>query len=396
MTAYTPVERAALPVLALAFTAVHASRPSAAYRALELGAGDGQVGLVVGAFGGISLFLAVPFGRLIDWRGERWMLRTGCLALLLASVLAWRSASVAVLALSQACLGVGQMAIFLGVQTIASRTSTIAQRDRRFALLFVAASVGQLSGPLIAGWLIGTQPRSPGVVTDGPFLVALTLALVALMFTRWVARPRPAPAGIGDGHARPTHYRVRTVLSWSGLPVALLVSLVVLVALDVLIAYLPVIGERRGISAGVVGMVLSARAMASMVSRAAMSRMLRRLGRRRVLSGSLMLAAVGACGLTVATTPTQLAILVVLFGLGIGIGSPLTGSWLAGSAPPGGRASALSLQLVGNRLGQLTVPALVGSAAGVLGLGLVFAATAGGLLLCGELVRRSQHLDPVG
>jgi MFS family permease len=68
-----------------------------------------------------------------------------------------------------------------------------------------------------------------------------------------------------------------------------------------------------------------------------------------------------------------LVVVLTAMGLGLGIGQPLTMSWLTEQTPPYQRGVALSLRLAGNRVGQLSVPSLMGlvaaglGAAGVLG-----------------------------
>ncbi|MGI5328554.1 MFS transporter [Actinomadura nitritigenes] len=89
-------------------------------------------------------------------------------------------------------------------------------------------------------------------------------------------------------------------------------------------------------------------------------------GRRRLLVGSTL-----AAGAAIALMPVDLPLwtlvaLLVLAGLGLGVGQPLTMSWLAEAAPPGLRGRAMSLRLVGNRTGQIVLP----SAAGLLAAGL--------------------------
>ena len=87
-----------------------------------------------------------------------------------------------------------------------------------------------------------------------------------------------------------------------------------------------------------------------------------------------------------------LAVLVVLLGLGLGVGQPLTMSWLAEMAPAGLRGRAMSLRLTGNRLGQVLIPSAVGLLAAGVGSAGVLWATAGALALAGAAARR-LHVD---
>lgn len=75
-----------------------------------------------------------------------------------------------------------------------------------------------------------------------------------------------------------------------------------------------------------------------------------------------------------------MALLMVAAGAGLGIGQPMTMSWVASLAAPGARATALSVRLTGNRMGQVALPivagtvAVVGGAGGVLGVTGLFVA----------------------
>lgn len=63
---------------------------------------------------------------------------------------------------------------------------------------------------------------------------------------------------------------------------------------------------------------------------------------------------------------------MVVAGLGLGLGQPLSLAWVAANAPRELRGTALGVRLSGNRLGQIVVPAVVGALAGVTGLAAVF------------------------
>jgi hypothetical protein len=76
------------------------------------------------------------------------------------------------------------------------------------------------------------------------------------------------------------------------------------------------------------------------------------------------------------------------------VGQPLTMSWVTLLAPERQRATAVSLRLTGNRLGQAVVPVVVGSAAAELGAGGVLATT--GTLLAGVTVVSARRVARTG
>lgn len=62
---------------------------------------------------------------------------------------------------------------------------------------------------------------------------------------------------------------------------------------------------------------------------------------------------------------------MAVIGLGLGLGQPVTLSWVAGAARRELRGTALELRVSGNRLGQTVLPAVVGLIAGTTALGAV-------------------------
>jgi MFS family permease len=106
--------------------------------------------------------------------------------------------------------------------------------------------------------------------------------------------------------------------------------------------------------------------------------------------GSVALSAVSMAAVAFPLPPVVIGGIVVLLGLGLGVGQPLTMSWLAEVAPAGLRGRAMSLRLTGNRLGQVLIPSTVGLLAAGLGSAGVLWATAGALALVGAASRRLQ------
>jgi MFS family permease len=82
-------------------------------------------------------------------------------------------------------------------------------------------------------------------------------------------------------------------------------------------------------------------------------------------------------------------------GFGLGLGQPLTMSWVATRAPFDIRATAIGVRLSANRLGQFAVPATIGFVAGVAGLTAIFWSLAAMLAVAGFAIVRSPF-DAVG
>ena len=124
--------------------------------------------------------------------------------------------------------------------------------------------------------------------------------------------------------------------------------------------YLPVLGAERHIDASHIGLLLTARSLASLVSRLFYSRMIFGFGRVPLTLAS-MLGAAAAFGVLALPLPLP-AMYAVLSALGfaMGIASTLTISGVVHIAPAGAYGTALTLRMTGNRIGQVVFPALSG------------------------------------
>jgi predicted MFS family arabinose efflux permease len=165
----------------------------------------------------------------------------------------------------------------------------------------------------------------------------------------------------------------------------------VLASIDILVAYLPAYGEIHHIPVRIVGMLLATQAATSLTARVLMLPLLRLLGRRWLLASSMIATASSLAVLPLAGADTTvLFVLLGCAGIGLGLGQPLTMSWVAARAPSGTRATALGVRLTANRLGQLVLPAAVGVVAGAAGVSAIFVALGALLVTSGTLVVRAR------
>ena len=356
-------------------------RPTTAYRAVELDVPAAWLGALTASFAVVPLLLAVPSGQATDRFGERRVMLAGAALLLLSAVVfASERSGAAGLVIGSVVLGTGHLLSVVGEQAAVANSAGPGRFDTAFGHYTFAASLGQAAGPALitvlggGGALPDTRPL---------FLAATALGAVLLGVTTMVRTPaRERSAGAtGPGS-------MATLLRLPGLVRALTVSCVVLAAVDITLVYLPALGADRGLAAGAVGMLLTLRALASMVSRFFLGRLVRRTGRRRLMMGSVALSALSMAGVAFPLPVGVLAALVLLLGLGLGVGQPLTMSWLAEVAPAGQRGRAMSLRLTGNRLGQVVIPSAVGLLAAGFGAAGVLWATAGALAAVGAAARR--------
>jgi MFS family permease len=382
--------RALLTAL-LMITAVNAVRPMVSYRALHLGATSFQLGLVAASYALLSILIAVPTGRWVDRVGESRFLLSGAALIAVVACALIRVTSIAGLVVANSLLGVGQILSTVALQSLVASHGDPAARDARFGVFSVVASVGLIAGPALGGLIGGrsTADIAQVFVMASGCAVAATLGAGSLW--RWPPPAGPeqagaeiAPAAAAAGAAALGLWRI------PGMAQALLASLTVLASIDILVAYLPAYGEMHDLPVRTVGMLLATQAATSLTARVLMLPLLRLLGRRWLLASSMIATASALAVLPLAGADTTvLFVLMGCAGIGLGLGQPLTMSWVAGRAPSGTRATALGVRLTANRLGQLVLPAAVGVVAGAAGVSAIFVALGVLLATSGTLVVRA-------
>jgi MFS family permease len=274
-----------------------------------------------------------------------------------------------------------------GHQMLAARAGGVRGRETALGYYMVAASVGQGLGPFVVGWLGGSAALPP---THLLFAIGLATALagviVALMIrpARVKAQPHPSADLIPVGR----------LLRLRGFAAVMLSSVVTITAVDLLVIYLPALGAERQIDSSDIGLLLTVRSIASLVSRAFYARLIFAIGRIPLTLASMLGS---AAAFLILALPLSLPIMyLVLVGLGfaMGIASTLTLSGVMYLAPPEVCGTALTLRMTGNRVGQIVFPVLAGVLAAATGVGGILLALGVGLAASGVAVAHSQPPPP--
>ncbi|MFH8939254.1 MFS transporter [Streptomyces griseosporeus] len=366
--------------------AVSMARPAVSYRALALGADERAVGVIAGVYALLPLFAAVPLGRRTDHGRCAPLLPAGVVLIAGGCALSGLAGSLTAMAVWSGVMGLGHLCFVIGAQSLVARQSAPHEQDRNFGHFTIGASLGQLVGPVAAGAVIGGPDRA------GSSALALLVAgagAAAAFGTLWRIEHRDTATGSRTGHL--DRVPVRGILRTRGVPAGILVSLSVLSATDILTAYLPVVGEHRGIAPSVVGVLLSLRAAATIACRLVLTPLLRLLGRTLLLTVTCLLAAVLCAGIALPVPVWALGAMLAALGFCLGVGQPLSMTTVVQAAPDGARSTALALRLTGNRLGQVAAPAAAGLVAGVAGVAAPFVLLGALLLLSSGVALRSPE-----
>ncbi|MFD8523315.1 MFS transporter [Streptomyces capillispiralis] len=379
--------------LVIAFTfaqgAVSMARPAVSYRALALGADERAIGVIAGVYALLPLFAAVPLGRRTDHGRCAPLLPVGVVLISGGCALSGIAGSLWTMALWSGVMGLGHLCFVIGAQSLVARQSAPHEQDRNFGHFTIGASLGQLIGPVAAGALIGADMARTSALA---LLVAGAGGAVALTSLWRIERPGAPKSRTERGERVP----VRGILRSRGVPAGILISLAVLSATDILTAYLPVVGEHRGIDPAVIGLLLSLRAAATIACRLVLTPLLRLLGRKVLLTVTCLLGALLCAGVALPVPVWALALVLAVLGFCLGVGQPLSMTTVVQAAPAGARSTALALRLTGNRLGQVAAPASAGLIAGVAGVAAPFVMLGVLLFLSAGVALRTPSGPPAG
>lgn len=347
---------------------IYLIRPMITYRALELNASASTVGLIASIYALLPVLFALSFGRLVGIIGEGKFVILGTLGLGLSSFTLLFSHSIPVLAIAAAMSGVAHLACMVGGQTMVSLKSDKDSYEKNFGYYTFSASLGQMIGPIvgaIAAGSTGVMPKS----TATAFLVGVIASLFAVIPVLVWRKDMPTVVAVKGEHGalRSAGKLLRNPKIFAAIYTSLAISSVG----DILLVFLPLYGKEQSFSTYAIGVILAIRAAASMASRFSLGRLSARFTAKQLLVSTNIISIVTCAAMGFAPNPVILALIVLIAGLSLGVGQPLTMSMVSLATQPEERALAVSARLTGNRFGQFVVPAIAGvvaSASGVRGV----------------------------
>jgi len=345
--------------------ALNLARPLISYKVLALGGDSVAVGLTSASFALLPVAIALWLGRLSDRRTSMTGITlAGTLLLATGPFLLSAAPSLLLVAVSSAVLGIGHLCFTIAGQSAIARFVPLSRMDAAFGWFTAAFSLGQLVGPLLGGLAMGSAGNASTaarlmdantalILAGAVAVLAIPVALGASAKERTSAREasEAAPA------KAPTSKSVAHLLSIPTVKTNMLASLALLATTDIIVAFLPLLGEENGIAPIGIGVLLAIRAAASITSRLLLPVMLSRWSRTGLITASL-----AGAGITLSIlpwlfgNPVLAAVLLAIVGFFLGLGQPITMTLITQAVPPEARGAALALRLLGNRLGQVALP----------------------------------------
>ena len=363
-------------------------RVTTSYRCLELELPVVWLGAISATFALLPVFLAVFVGRYIDRGHDARATRVGS-ALMLAGAVGLRFfAPTAPLVLAfTAVLGIGHLFLMASHQMLCVRAAGDGNRDSAFANFLIANGVGQGLGPLIVGWIGGAAK-----VPETTPLFSIGLAITALSFLLSLAIPAARRADAGARSQSPAP--VGDLMRIPGFVVTLMASIITITSQDLIVIYLPLLGAERSIDVSHIGAILTTRSVAAVVSRIFYARLIIGVGRVQLTLWSMSLSGLAYALLGVQSSLPLMYAAAAVLGLGLGVASTLSLTSVLDLSPVGARATALSLRITGNRIGQVSLPflaSLVAATAGAPGVLVVVGASLIASAISVRMVRGLQE-----
>lgn len=366
-------------------TTANLVRPVTSYKLILLGWGETEIGIATAAYALLPLFLALPFGRLQSrLKSPRNFVALGIVILALGAAYLALTGNVIDLMVASAVLGVGHLMFTIGGQSMVARRSRATHMDANFGWFTASFSVGQMLGPLLSGVILGNMSLAEAQTGGADLTSSINLALwigaitsiiaVPILYTLRTVHQRPAATQtqelvVVDPGTKPS---ARNILKMPGIASHMLAALALLAILDILVAFMPLVGEAMGVSPLVIGTLLAVRGATSVVSRVFIQPLSARYSRNNLVLVSLLVSAAA-----IAVVPAVLGLgkagVVVAFifmslgGFTLGVGQPMTMTLISQGVPRSWRGPALALRLMGNRLGQVLLPLSASLVAGPVG-----------------------------
>ena len=343
--------RALVVLMALAHTAFAGGRVVLTLSAIRLGGTPFEVGLLVGLLALVPMCLSVHAGRWTD-RSGAFKPALGALSMLGAALLLLSLPALAGLGLSALLLGSGFMLLHLAIHGAVARSLAPDERARGFSVLALGNSASTAAGPVIAGFLLDLA---------GPAWTSLALAVLPVLALALLGRLRATLGATPAAGLEQDRARVADLVRHAPLRAVLIVSALLSMGWDLFAFMTPMHGERIGLSASTIGLVMGAFGGGTFVVRLLIPRLARTLSEWRVLAGALGLTAAVYAVFPFFSSLGPLLALAFLLGLALGCAFPMVMSAIARTAPPGRSGEAIGIRSMLINASQTLLPVALGA-----------------------------------
>jgi len=351
-----------IAIVVLTHMAFVSARMTGSLYALANKASTSTVGVMMALFALVPMLIAVRAGRWLDavgpWRPTLIGIALMLCGLVLPAVFPYATADIAPLLVAAALIGTGSTLAMLAVQQVVGDYADPNHRADAFSWLALGASVSGFTGPVISGLAIDSLGhRATYAVLVGIVLMALGLlwlnrGLLPVHDSK-VRRPEPL-----HPFELLKHTQLRHVLITTGL---------ISMSWDLVTFVVPVHGNRVGLTASEVGLVLGCFAAATFTIRLAMPWLSRRFGEWQVLTYTLFNTGLAFILFPLFSALWPLMLVAFLLGLGLGAAQPNVMSLLHSRSPEGRVGEAFGVRTTIMNSSHVVLPLVFGAFGSVLG-----------------------------
>jgi len=356
------------------------SRVAVALYALQLKSSPLVIGAMMALYGALPMFLSISAGRLTDRIGSRGPMMIGSGTMIVGALLPFVSQSLLALYATSVLIGCGFMLYQVAIQHVIGFLGRPEDRPANFSIMALGYSVSAFIGPMIVGVGIdGFGHRWTFLLLSLlPVAPLLILATDRLKFPRLkLRRAEQANRGIAD---LLRDGPMRTVYVSSGL---------ISIGWDLYSFVAPIYGSRIGLTATMIGVVMSSFAAATFTVRLFLPLVGRRIRPYQLITTALLLSGTTYFLFPLFTGAALLIALSFVLGLGLGCAQPMVMAMLHDTAPEGRAGEAVGVRTMLISSSQTFTPILFGAVGSAVGMIPVFWAIAAALI-AGALFARKQ------
>jgi len=352
-----------LMIVLFNMSSFRASKVLVSLYAIELGASQFTIGVMIAMYSLLPALLALQVGKLADRLGSRTPMLIGSAGVTLGLLLPWAFQSMTALYASAALIGVSHMMFNVSAQNVVGAAGGVEDRTRNFSNYALIMAVGSFLGPLAGGISIDYfgHARSYLYVAAFPLVPVVALALSGRVGRGRRVKSEEEQAVLSTG-----------ILSNPVLRRTLIASAMAVTAQDLFQFYMPIYGHSVGLSASAIGVVLGMFGIAAFIVRIWLPRLVKRWGPETVFNTSLFVAAASFVMFPFFDSAITLGAVALVLGLGMGCAQPVTLMLVYGRAPEGRSGEALGMRVTINQFTHIAVPILFGTLGSVFGIAPVF------------------------
>ena len=360
------------------------SRVAISLYALELGASQFTIGVLIALYAVCPILLGIVIGRFADRAVPRLPMIIGSVVTIVAMLLPLIFSGLAVLYVTAFLLGLAHPLFLIPMEATVGGIGGGRQRVRNYSLLAMGWSTANFLGPIVAGFSIDYIGHRP------VFLVLIAFTVMPTLMLCFMPSLLPKAAGQAGKGSR------GSVLDlWRMAPVrsTLIASAVVGSALDLFQFYFPIYGHSVALSASAIGTIIGVVSVASFIIRGILPFLAKKLTEAGILTYSVFISAIAYVLLPFFVNPYALAVIAFLLGLGVGCANPMTMSLLYVLTPPARIAEAIGLNKTLRNGTHLVIPLVFGSVGAAFGFTTVFLSISIMLAAGGIVVRKAGVPD---